>query len=286
MQMLSPEALTAITIAFYLVASICGITGIIRRNPALSRAGCWLAISAFFCQTLFLVLGFHRLMPSGLSLGAYLQLLAWFLLLCGIGAWLRLRQDAILLFAAPLGLILFLASAPLLNLSISLPGSLTAPFYALHIGSLFLGLGVLGLAFVAGLAFLVLEARIKARKKMQGVWKAMPALSLLDKINAFCSATAFPLYTTGLVAGLFWAKPVFGSGLSGDSKVIVSIFIWMLLALLFHNRLALGWRGRKPALLACVIFLLSCFSVLVVNTFLSTHHGVIRSQAHVQWIST
>lgn len=273
----SPELLTAITISFYLLATASGIFGIILRRPALRRAGCWLSLTAFVCQTLILVFGFHRLLPGGLSLGAYLQLLAWFFVLCGIGAWLSLRQDAILLFAAPLGLILFLMSAPWLKLAITLPDSLSAPFYALHIGALLLSLGLLALAFMAGIAFLLLQARIKARKKMKGVWQDLPALSLLDKINAVCAACAFPLYTIGLLAGLFWAKPVFGTTLSGDPKEIVSIFIWSLLGLLFYNRLARGWRGRKPALLASAIFLLSCFSIVVINVYMTTHHGIIRS---------
>lgn len=275
--MFSPEALTAITIVFYLCATGTGLAGIIWRKSSLRRMGCWLALSAFFCQTLILIFGFHRLMPDGLSLGAYLQLLAWFFLLCGIGVWLRLRQDAVLLFAAPLGLILFLMSAPWLKLAIKLPPALSAPFYALHIGSLFLSLGLLALAFMAAIVFLFLEARIKSKRKMNGVWQDLPALSLLDTINAICAIIAFPLYTIGILSGLFWAKPVFGASLSGDPKEIVSILIWLLLALLFYNRLARGWRGRKPALLACVIFLLSFFSIIVVNIFMSSHHGIIRN---------
>ena len=205
----SAKALTAITICFYLFASIAGISGIALRKPALLAAGRWLALASFACQTLFLAFGFHALVPNGLSFGAYLQLLAWFSLLAGIGAWLRFRQDAILLFAALLGLILFLMSSPWLESPVRIPASLSAPFYALHIGALFLGLGLLGLAFFAGLAFLALQKRIKERKNLQGVWEEMPALGLLDKINAVCAGMAFPLYSVGLVAGLFWAKQMF-----------------------------------------------------------------------------
>lgn len=274
--MSSAEALTAITICFYLCASVAGICGFVWRKAQLRRFGCWLSLASFICQTLILVFGFHRLLPSGLSFGAYLQLLAWFSLLAGVCAWLRLRQDAILLFAAPLGLILFLMSSPWLATPIRLPASLSAPFYALHIGALFLGLGLLALAFLAGIAFLIMQGRLKARKNLSGVWEDMPALALLDKINAVCAIFAFPLYTIGLVAGLFWARPVFGASFSGDTKEIISVFVWALLGLLFYNRISGGWAGRKPAMLACAIFLLSLFSILVINLFFPTHHGVLR----------
>lgn len=273
----SAEILTAFTVAMYLLATGAGLGGMIWRSAAWRRVGCWLAIAAFLCQTLILVFGFHKLLPAGMSLGAFMQLLAWFFLICGIGAWLRMRQDAILLFAAPLGLILFLISAPMLDLAIRLPASLSAPFYALHIGALLLSLGLLALAFMAAVIFLFLERRIKTRKAMKGMWEDMPALSLLDKINAGCAAAAFPLYTIGLLAGLFWARPVFGAALSGDPKEIASILIWALLGILFYNRICNGWRGRKPALLACAIFLLSFISFVGINLYLPTHHGAIRS---------
>lgn len=276
MKMLSAEALTAITICLYLVASITGICGFVWRRPNWRRLGCWLALASFICQTIILIFGFHGLQPSGPSFGAYLQLLAWFSLLAGIAAWLRSHNDAILLFAAPLGLILFLMSSPWLATPIQMPPSLSKSFYALHIGALFLGLGLLALAFLAGVAFLIIQRRLKSRKKMRGLWEDMPALSLLDQINAVCAILAFPLYSLGLIAGLFWARPVFGASFSGDPKEIISLFIWAILGLLFYNRLARGWRGRNPAILACLIFLLSLFSILVINLFFSTHHGVFR----------
>lgn len=78
------------------------------------RAVGW-AVAGFLCQTGMLVLGFHRALPGGLSLGAYLQLMAWFVVLCGIAAWGKLKQEVPLVFAAPLGLMLFAMSAPYLG---------------------------------------------------------------------------------------------------------------------------------------------------------------------------
>lgn len=273
----SPNAFTIFTIFMYLVASVIGIGGMAARRDLWRKAGCWLAIAAFFCQTLALILGFHRAMPGGLSPGAYLQMLAWFFLLCGIVAWWRLRHDAIILFAAPLGLILFLMSASSLHIAVKIPDSLSSPFFALHIGALFLAIGMISLAFVAAVIFIFLQKRLKSKKNMKGFWQDMPALSILDKINAGCTIGAFPLYTAGLVAGLFWSAPVFGATLSGDPKEIASLAIWLLLATLFHNRLAKGWKGRKPALLVILIFLLSIFSFMIINFYFPTHHAFIRS---------
>lgn len=275
--MLSPYLITYLTIIIYSLASCIGIAGLLLRMAVLRKAGSWLAILAFACQTLSLILGFHKSIDGALSIGAYFQLLAWFFLLCGIGAWWRLKEDSLILFAAPFAFILFLMSAQVLNVMVTLPSYLSSVFYTLHIGALYLSLGLLFLAFVAGLIFIFLEKRLKAKKLITGFWKDMPSLLLLDNINAACVLSAFPLYTIGLLTGLFWSGQVYGKVFSGDPKEFVSLFIWLLLAILFHNRLAKGWKGRKPALYVIAIFLLSLFSIFAVNFLLQSHHSFIRN---------
>ncbi|GAB1254049.1 cytochrome c biogenesis protein CcsA [Desulfovibrio falkowii] len=274
--MISPEFSTGVTLLLYGLASVSGIVGMVARSPFWRKLGCWLAGAGFIFQTISLATGFHKALPGGLSLGAYLQLMAWFVVLCGLVAWCKLRQEAPLIFAAPLGLMLFAMSAPYLEAVVQVPPSLKAPFYALHIGTLFLSLALLALAFAAGALFIFLEARIKSKQYMKGFWQDMPALTMLDKINAFTTVVAYPLYTLGIISGLVWAKPVFGATVTGDPKEVISIVIWMLFSALFNNRITKGWRGRKPARLAVFIFILCLFSIIVVNTFMETHHAFIR----------
>lgn len=275
-ELLVPEISTAFTLAFYALAGSVGLIGMLGSRLNWRRCACFLAGAAFACQTLILALGAHKMHSGGLTLGAYLQMLAWFILLCGLGLWIRFRQETPLIFAALFGLILFLMSTPLLEQAIPLHASLKGPFFALHIGALFLSLGLLALSFAAGLLFLFLERRIKSKQRMARIWQEMPALAILDKINAICALAAFPLYTLGIIAGIVWARPVFGSSFSGDPKEIISLIVWLMLGILFHNRLAKGWKGRKPALLAVSIFFLSLFSLFVVNAFMETHHAFVR----------
>ena len=74
--MISPETSTLMTLGLYALASAAGLAGMTMRSPFWRRMGCWLALAGFACQTLMLILGFHKALPSGLSLGAYLQMLA------------------------------------------------------------------------------------------------------------------------------------------------------------------------------------------------------------------
>lgn len=275
--MISPELSTGVTLLLYCLAVITGIAGMLARSPFWRACGCITTVAAFACQTVVLALGFHKALPGGLSAGAYFQLMAWFVVLCGIAAWARLRQETPLIFAAPLGLMLFVMSTPYLSSVVRVPESLSTSFYALHIGALFLSLALLALAFAAGGLFLFLESRIKTKRSVKGFWLDMPALSMLDKINALAVMAGYPLYTLGIISGLVWAKPVFGGTVTGDPKEVVSIVIWLLFSALFHNRLTRGWKGRKPAQLAVFIFILCLFSIFVVNTFMVTHHAFVRN---------
>lgn len=274
--MFSPYFSSYLTVAFYFLASAAGFYGLLRREPRFELLGGWLATAAFVCQTLYLFMGFHALFPEGPSVGAYLQLLAWFCLLCGLVAWRGLKSGLLIPFATAFGTALFLLSLPYLETSLRLPPSFTSAFYALHIGAIFLSIGLLSVAFVASCVFLFMQKKIKNKQSLAGVWRDMPALAILDKVNFVCILLAFPLFTLGVVCGFVWSSPVFGSMWSADPKKIVTLIAWATLAVVFHNRLVKGWRGKKPAILTVAVFLLCVFSILVVNFYFSTQHSFPR----------
>ncbi len=272
----APELSTLLTLALYAFAGAAGLAGMAMANRTLRLVAASAAAAGFLLQTLILVLGFHAQTQGGLSVGAYLQLLAWFLALSGLALWLALRQEVPLLFAALLALLLYGLSTRSLDMVLPLPDSLSAPFYALHIGALYVSLALVALSAAAGLLFLLLEGRIKSRRRIPAAAAELPALNILDRINLLSTLAGFPLFTIGLVCGLFYARPVYGSVVTGDPKEVVSLLVWACFALLFYKRVAAGWRGRKPARLMLALFCLSLFSIVVVNIFMHSHHAFLR----------
>ena len=273
--MISHELTSWSIFLFFLFATLTGLGGILGRRPALQRAGCVLATVAFLLQTTSFFLGFHKSFEGGLSAGAYLQIFAWFTGLVGLVLWFKLRQRTALIFAVPLCAALFAMSLPYMEQAIVLPASLRSSFYVLHIAFLFISLSLMAVSFIVSCLFLFLERRIKSKQRIKGFMEDMPALSVLDSINKVCILTSFPFYTIGILSGLIRNKPVYGATFSGDPKEIVSLIIWALLAFVFHNRLSASWAGKKPALTMICIFLLSLFSLFVVNTLMDTHHTFI-----------
>ena len=273
----SHECTTFVTVLFYALSTLFGLWGMIARKGRLQSIGCWFALFGFLFQTLALIFGFHKSFQGGLSAGAYLQMLAWFVGLSSLFLWAKLAQKTALTFAAPLCLALFAMSIPYLEEMILMPQSVQSSFYLLHIGTLFMSFSLLAVSFIVSAIFVFLEKRIKTKQTVKGFMQDMPALSLLDKINGFGIIASFPLYTIGMISGLLRAKPTYGATFTGDPKEIVSLFIWGLFAVLFHNRVVRAWTGKKPALLVICIFLLSVFSLLVVNTVMDSHHAFVRN---------
>lgn len=273
--MISLEVCTFLLLGLFFLAGVSCLYGLIMRNIVAQKTGCTLAISTFALQTLFLFLGYHKFFPSGLSVGAYLQLISWFILFCGLLAWRLFNQPTLLLFATQFGLLIFLLSIPWLNDSIPLPPFVKTSFYILHIGILLFFFGILTTGFFASIFFILISNRIKSKKKILGMWQDFPALGLLDKINGFCTIFLLPLFSIGIIIGLVSAAKLNGQLMDGDPKKITSIFVWLLLAILFHNRIAKGWKGRKPAILMIMIFIICLFSIFIINPFFSSMHNFI-----------
>lgn len=257
----------------YAVAAVAAVAGLLGRSTRGKRLAFGLTLAAFVLHTLLLVGIFTVTGGVETSRSIYLVPFAWCLTAIGLLMWRRLRLDVVLLFVPPLAFILLFVSLVLHTTNAVLPRTLSGPIFLLHLTGVFLGIGLMAVAAGAAIIFLWQERSIKAKIPLAGFRKELPALAALDRINAVATAIGFPCYTLGVLCGFVWGRIVWGDLLSGDPKELISLAIWAVYALLFHQRQALGWRGRKPAIMALCIFAASLCSLLIVNTLLPTHHS-------------
>ncbi len=226
-------------------------------------------LHTLLCASMF---GTHSL--EELSAGYFMQMLAWCVLFVYLVAWWWLRLSFLSMTAAPLALLLFIFSIHKTQLHNVLPEHFAGLFIGLHLWSLFLSMGLLALAFGAGIIFIYMEHKIKAKMPLGDFVRDMPALSTFDKINQIAVIAGFPLYTLGVMAGFIWVPMVLVT--VENPKVILSLVIWGLYALLFYQRTALGFRGRRTAFMAIVIFLISVVSIAV-DYSISHHSQMLQS---------
>jgi cytochrome c-type biogenesis protein CcsB len=77
----------------------------------------------------------------------------------------------------------------------------------------------------------------------------------------------FPLLTLGIITGAVWADYAWGRYWGWDPKETWSLITWFLYAALLHQRLTVGWRGRKAAIMAIAGFGAALFTFLGVTYF-------------------
>lgn len=263
-------ALSITVIFLYSLGAFGILIGTLAGRRFLQKVANRLTLAGFAVHSIVAVYTLAAHGWTGLPVGYYMQLLAWCLIFFYIAAWRWLRYPFLGLTAAPLALLLYALSMRASTVHSLLPQHLSGLFFGLHIWALYLSLGLLAMAFGAGLLFVYMERGLKKKAPMAEFTRDMPSLSTCDKVNMVAVIAGFPLYTLGLMSGFIWAP--MAQTVVESPKVILSLFVWFLYALLFYQRTALGFRGRKTAVMAIAIFLVSALSAGI--DFTISHHSM------------
>jgi cytochrome c-type biogenesis protein CcsB len=87
----------------------------------------------------------------------------------------------------------------------------------------------------------------------------------LDNLSYRILGMGFPFLTIGILSGAVWANEAWGSYWSWDPKETWALATWLVFAIYLHLRISKGWRGKKPAVLAAVGFVIVWICFLGVN---------------------
>jgi ABC-type transport system involved in cytochrome c biogenesis permease subunit len=101
----------------------------------------------------------------------------------------------------------------------------------------------------------------------------LPSLETLDSLNYVCLTFGFPLITVGLISGFVYAGAVLRSFWHWDPKEILAVITWLIYAVLLHERLAVGWRGRRAAIMAIIGFSIILVTFVGASLILRGHHS-------------
>ncbi|MFP4587257.1 MAG: inner membrane protein YpjD [Desulfohalobiaceae bacterium] len=258
----------------YFLGSLLYVVGILSYKAWLRQVSLTVSLFGFCLHTVDLFLKIStQPMFSFAQVQFYFSLLAWSFILIYLLLWWRLKLQFLALTAAPLALVLFTSSMVVQETQMPIPPRLSELWFGLHIGSLFLSIALLAMAFGAGVGYLYLHRQIKNKVRLNRLRRDLPALTSLDRVNHWAVSLGFPLFTLGMLSGFIWARFTWGEIFSWDPKEIFSLGIWLLFAYLFHQRLLLSLKGRRPAILASTIFGLCIVSLLIINFYFPTHHS-------------
>jgi ABC-type uncharacterized transport system permease subunit len=116
-------------------------------------------------------------------------------------------------------------------------------------------------AFVAGALFLLQERQLK-HKRMGWLFRRLPSLGSLDRLNFLAISAGFGLLTIGATSGFIEMARLRGQWWIGDPKEYATVALWGAYFVLWVLREQAVLRGRRVALLSIAGF------VLVLGTFL------------------
>jgi cytochrome c-type biogenesis protein CcsB len=269
-----------ISVALYLIASVGYLAFLLVPSSSRPVMGFWAAIVGVGFHTLSLL---HRAIFSGFfPLGTTFDALSFFSWLI-VGLFLAIRyRDPSPVFgsiAIPLACVLMLFGSTLsYQIQAPLVPVLKSWWLPIHVTLALLGNVFFALTAICGLMYIVQERLIKT-KRIGRFHRLLPSLETLDRMNRRGLPLGFFLLTLGIISGALWAGSAWGYYWSWDPKETWSLITWFAYAAMVHQRLALGWRGKRAAILAMFGFALVMFTFLGVNAFFAGHHAFTGGEA-------
>jgi cytochrome c-type biogenesis protein CcsB len=267
------EIVFVMAILAYMLSAASYCAYLFIQSDFLQKAGCGLLLAGFTCQSIVIgwALAVNGQMPVN-NLHETLAVTAWTLVGVFLVLFVKFRLKILGVYAAPLAAFILLLATQFPREPLQPQNLLKGFWLVVHILTIFAGDAAFALAAGVGVLYLIQERGIKG--KTRGFFfKRLPSLDLLDSTGYACIVTGFTLLTIGLASGMIYAKNVWGRFWSWDVKEVWSAVTWIFYAVLLHERLAVGWRGRRAALMAIVGLGVLLFTFLGVNFLLKGHHG-------------
>ncbi len=199
---------------------------------------------------------------------------AWSMTWAFLSFWWRYRVKNFGVFVAPLISLLMLIAAFSSQEMAPLPPALRSNWLPVHASIAIMANGFMAMAFCGGVMYLLQEREIK-KKKFGIFYSRLPSLEALDNLNQHCLALGFLLLTLGIITGSVWAKQAWGAYWQWDPKETWSLITWLIYAAILHQRLTMGWRRRRAAIMAIVGFAAVLFTFWGVTYFLGGVHSYV-----------
>lgn len=130
-----------------------------------------------------------------------------------------------------------------------------------HVVISILAYSLLSIAIVQGMMLGLQERRLHEKQSGRFL-RALPPLQTMETLMFQMIGIGFFLLTLTLISGIFFSETVFGEPLMFTHHIVLSIFAWVIFAILLVGRWRFGWRGR-----AAIRWAMAGFSLLVLAYF-------------------
>ena len=265
-----------ITTLLYSIGTVGYLIYVVRTELIIHRIAYAFLLAGFISHTIgfAILIGQTKQMPIT-TLPQTFSLFAWAIVGSYLAFQLKFNIRVFGTFVSPLAVIFMILSSAIPSKIIPTSRLFSSFWLTLHVSTIFIGNAIFALAFCAGIMYLLQERQIKT-KSFGLLYRRLPSLETLDSLNSVCLTFGFPLITVGLISGFVYAGAVLRSFWHWDPKEILAVITWLIYAVLLHERLAVGWRGRRAAIMAIVGFSVILVTFVGATLLLKGHHIFMR----------
>ena len=268
-------ALLLYKLALFLILFAAGgfIVYLVKQNKAVYTWSYRILLAGFICHSLYLASRYHALGAAPvLTFKAALSFFAWTIIGAYVVFHLKFRLMVLGSFIAPLAAFLMIVSASMPGMEITVRPIFRSLWLPVHVLTTFLGNGIFAVMFMTAIMYLIQENQIK-RKHLGSLYSRLPSLETLDSMNHYSLIWGFSFLTVGMLSGSVYAQYALGRYWQWDPKEVWTLITWLFYAVLLHERLAAGWRGRRAAILSIIAFAILIFTFVGASLWLSDYHS-------------
>ncbi len=259
---------------FFILLSAGGfVVYLIKQYKWVFRCSYWLLVAGFVFHTIFLGLRYYYLGSAPiLDLKSALAFFSWSILCVYLVFQFKFRLMVLGSFVAPFSAFLMLVSSAMPRAVVTVKPIFKSLWLTAHVGIIFTGDALFAITFLAAIMYLLQERQIK-RKRLGTFYKRLPSLATLDSINYYALIYGFIFLTVGMIIGSMYAQYALGAYWRWDPKETWSLITWLFYAALLHQRITVGWRGRRAAVMSIICFCILIFTFVGVSILLGGYHS-------------
>jgi ABC-type uncharacterized transport system permease subunit len=153
----------------------------------------------------------------------------------------------------------------------AIPEYLHSLVLGVHVSAALLGYTGISLGAVYGSLYLMLYHEIKS-SRFGIIYTRLPNLETLEGLSHKAEVFGFVALSVAIAIGLLWLPRVFNNFSVFDPKLVGTITIWVLYAIVLLTKRWFGWQGRKTMVLSLIGFAFVFLSMTIINLYLSTFH--------------
>jgi len=242
------------------------------KSERLSRQTRSLMLTAVGTQTVYLIL--ITLKSGHLPVSDTFTVLAscsWFFVLVYLVLEIRLHEMSMGVFFLPVIVLLQLISNLFISFDKPLASVLSALFFEVHVALMISAYSAFTISFITSLMYILLSREMQT-KRLGILFDRLPSLEFFDRLSNQAVDIGFALLTIGIALGVYMGLSVWKHGWVLDPKLLAVVVSWAIYVTHLITRRAIGWQGRRAAIVSIIGFNWLLFSFLIVSTFFPTLH--------------